>query len=576
MIEKMTRYSFILLNGDKEGFLGDLRELGVMDIRRSLKPVDERSGELLQQIEDIKAEIKLIDKGEDAHLASLLSERKALAQEAENVLAWGEYDRQALESLEGVSVKYYCTDLKRFDPAWAESYPLEVIFQNEKKVWFVVLNSEDFPVKDIPAPARTYAEVQEEILAADDRIKSYKAHLEDRKGEIPGLEERKLALTNELNMYLATIAGEVTAEDSLCVFEGFAPTDQDEALKEKLDSMPVVYFQDAAQKEDKPPIKLKNNSFSKNFEVFTGMYGLPAYDEFDPTVFLSIFYLLFFAMCMGDAGYGILLMLIALALKGKPSGLGKLYKLIFILGAGTFVVGLFLGSFFGINLTEVSWIPDAVKKCMVTGEVAGYSAQMVLSLIIGVLHISLAMIVKSVWTVRRQGLKNSLSTIGWTLLIVGTVITATITIAGLVSETTAKWIIIGIAVLSCLGIFIFNKIGRNPLINIGSGLWDTYNMASGLMGDTLSYIRLYALGLSGSMLGSTFNDLAVMIKGCGVPGLDWVGFLLLVIIGHALNLALSALGAFVHPLRLNFVEFFKNSGYEGTGKGYKPLAIEKQ
>lgn len=211
---------------------------------------------------------------------------------------------------------------------------------------------------------------------------------------------------------------------------------------------------------------------------------------------------------------------------------------------------------------------------MITGDwtVGGstYSKQMILSLGIGILHICLAMIVKAVWAVRNNGFKNSLGTLGWTLLIVGCVLAFSVGLLGIVSESAMKWLLIGIAGVSALGIFIFNKWGRNPLANIGSGLWDTYSMASGLMGDVLSYLRLYALGMSGSMLGATFNQIAGMVLGTD-PTWQWLPFVLIVLFGHALNLALSCLGAFVHPLRLNFVEFFKNSDYQGRGVSYNPL-----
>ena len=111
----------------------------------------------------------------------------------------------------------------------------------------------------------------------------------------------------------------------------------------------------------------------------------------------------------------------------------------------------------------------------------------------------------------------------------------------------------------------------NKFANIGMGLWDTYNMITGLVGDVLSYIRLYALGLAGSMLGMAFNDMGVMILGDSPNIGKWLGFLLLVIFGHTLNIAMCALGAFVHPLRLNFLEFFKNAGYEAAGRNYNPL-----
>ena len=96
-------------------------------------------------------------------------------------------------------------------------------------------------------------------------------------------------------------------------------------------------------------------------------------------------------------------------------------------------------------------------------------------------------------------------------------------------------------------------------------------MVTGILGDVLSYIRLYALGLAGGLLGGAFNQIAQMLLNTDIPGLSWVFFIIMLVFGHALNLAMSCLGAFVHPLRLTFVEYFKNSGYEGKGNTYNPL-----
>ena len=124
--------------------------------------------------------------------------------------------------------------------------------------------------------------------------------------------------------------------------------------------------------------------------------------------------------------------------------------------------------------------------------------------------------------------------------------------------------------LAFLGIFILNDIKRNILINIGAGLWDTYNMLTGLLGDVLSYVRLFALGISGAVLGLVFNDLAMKMS----PDIPVVGFLVSAIIllfGHGMNIFMAGLGSFVHPLRLTFVEFYKNAGFEGGGKKYNPF-----
>jgi V/A-type H+-transporting ATPase subunit I len=147
---------------------------------------------------------------------------------------------------------------------------------------------------------------------------------------------------------------------------------------------------------------------------------------------------------------------------------------------------------------------------------------------------------------------------------------------GTLSPETTRFVIIGIGAVSAVGIYLLNNIGRlksSPLkallINPLAGLYDTYNMASGLLGDVLSYVRLYALCLAGGALGSAFNQIGDMMAAKDILPVAW----LIYFVGHTLNLLLSAISAFVHPLRLNFVEYFKNSGYEGKGTGYEPLVM---
>jgi Archaeal/vacuolar-type H+-ATPase subunit I len=303
------------------------------------------------------------------------------------------------------------------------------------------------------------------------------------------------------------------------------------------------------------------------FEVLTDMYGRPEYDGFDPTPFISVFFLLFFAFCMGDAGYGLVLILIGILLRKSAKDLAPL---IVTLGVGTVVIGFLFHNFFSMDISQ--WPLFApVKGIFIPAEIAGNDATMILALAAGILHICLAMVVKAINAVRVRGFAASLGTLGWTLLIVGGVTVAAVSLAGVLDAAVTRWIIIGLGAVSALGIFVFNDPKRNKLANVGMGLWDTYNMITGLMGDVLSYLRLYALGLAGSMLGMAFNDMGKMVLGDGTNPVLWVFFILLVLVGHALNIAMCALGAFVHPLRLNFLEFFKNSGYEAGGRKFKPL-----
>lgn len=572
MITLMDKYSFILLSGDRDRFLDEIQELGVVDIKRSSKAVDEVSGSIVSEMEALKGQIREIQNCSDKLSESLKTRIAEQGRSLSEARPWGSFDREAVKRF---GIRLYSCARKAFDTSWAENYALEIISEDKNKIYFAVAgDAKDFPLKEIALPAKDSAELEKEIAELKSQLEQHSAELASRKGEIPVLQELIDKKCSELSLYLAGATGKSAAEGSLVLFEGFAPRENSARLCEALDKMDIYYIKEEATAEDKPPIKLKNNAFVRQFETFTRMYGMPVYNEFDPTIFLSIFYLLFFAICMGDAGYGLLLIGIGLALKGRKGGLADMWSLIVTLGAGTVVVGLIMATFFGINLYDAAWVPAWLKKIMIVGDIsvggAMYSKQMVLSLGIGVLHICLAMLTKAVWAVKRDGFKHSLGTLGWTLLIVGSVIGLSIGLTGVISETAMKFLLIGIGAVSALGIFIFNKWGRNPLVNIGSGLWDTYNMASGLMGDVLSYVRLYALGLSGGMLGQTFNLIADMVKGTD-PTWQWIPFVIILLFGHVLNLGLCALGAFVHPLRLNFVEFFKNAGYEGQGVEYNPV-----
>ena len=573
MIEKMTKYSFILLKGEEGKFLERLRELGVVDIKRSSVPVDERSTELMDRISQIRHEIDTLESGIDTHLSELLTLRDSIEEAIGIIEPWGDFDREKTEALNeaGVPIHFYSVPIKSFDPSWAEEYPLQVVTDEGKKVYFVIPGDvTGFPVKEIKSPMSTARELKALIEVKDKEIERYRKHLEDRKSEIPELEKRGKEFSNELNVYLASLAGAPAVDGHITVYEAFAPTDSDARLSEALDESEALWIKAAAVTEDNPPIKLRNNWFVRQFETLTDMYGRPDYNEFDPTPYLSIFFLLFFAMCMGDAGYGLLLFIGGFLLR-KVDSLKNLAPLVTILGAGTFVVGIVMHTFFGVDISTLPWIPSWLKSIMITGTIAGFEAQMVLSLVIGIIHLCLAMIVKTVYATRNKGFLGSLGVWGWTLLIVGGVAIGALSLFKILPPNVTRWIVIALGVLSALGIFLFSDIHRSPLKNIGSGLWETYNTITGLLGDVLSYLRLYALGLAGGMLGKAFNDIASMTLGDGSFGFGWIPFIVILIIGHALNLAMCCLGAFVHPLRLNFLEFFKNSAYDGKGRTYRPL-----
>lgn len=608
MVTKMTKYSFILLSEQTEGFLNSLQELGVVDISRSLKPIDEQSSGMLAEADRAKKALSILAvckaesekdfKFDGCPVDAVLETQDRIAEIAAEIAAarkeiavrqpWGSFRSEDILKLEsqGLKLRFYSCMKKKFDPSWAEIQPLEVISETESKVFFVTVSPAQeeysFPLEAIPAPEGSVNEEEEKLALLQSKLEKEQQLLANLKSCSDEIRKAYNDSLSRLDLYFAEAATEKAVDNYLTVLTGFAPTSDDKRLCASFDSMDIYYSHEAATKEDNPPVKLKNNWFAKNFEVLTGMYGVPAYDEFDPTPVLGPFFMLFFAMCMGDAGYGILLMLIALVLrlKMKDSSLGKMHRLIAFLGGMTFVVGIFLGTFFGMSILEASWAPAWLKGLCIDGwfpdaKIAGFPVQMVLAVAIGVLHICLAMIIKTINFTKRFGFKKTVATWGWTTLIVGGLVVVSLGMTEVLSAEAFKWTIIALAVVSGLAIYVFNTPGRNPLLNIGSGLWDTYNMVTGLLGDVLSYIRLYALGLAGGMLGNAFNIMGTMILDIPVPGVNWVFCIIILIFGHVLNLAMSCLGAFVHPLRLTFVEYFKNSGYEGSGAKYNPLTKKK-
>ncbi len=610
MIKPMTKYSFVAFHKDTPAFLRMLQELGVMDITRSRKPAASDSRQLFDEIASYKSVLKELQKTQKEAASSkaelpetrnltpaktkeevfslssviktLNAELSQLRLDYAEALPWGAFEENAVERIKalGLTPCFVCLPTKKYNDSLKEKYALEVVSQTPEKTYLVILLPKGErlkgKVKTVDPPKVSAEKITLSIEGKEKELEKKQSELLSLTGSIDSVSSEIERLTSEADLLLAGESAGKAAEDTVEVFTGFAPEECRKEVCAALDNAEGVYYiAEKAKAEDNPPIALKNNWFTRMFSVLTDMYGRPSYNEFDPTPYISVFFLLFFAMCMGDAGYGILLIIISFLLK-KAKGAAKFTPLVLTLGIATVIVGFLLHTFFGIDISQVSWIPEGAKKFMITGKIAGYDAQMVLSLAIGVVHICIAMTVKAVYAVKKNGFANSLGTIGWTLLIVGGVITGAIALGANLEKSLVKTIVIVLGIVSAIGIFLLNDIHRNPLKNIGSGLWETYNTVTGLLGDVLSYIRLYALGLAGGMLGAAFNQLGgMLLPEDGGFSVMWIFFILIVVFGHVLNLAMCCLGAFVHPLRLNFLEFFKNSGYEGSGKTYKPLTTNK-
>lgn len=610
MITRMNKLALLVYHKEYTAFLQRLRDVGVVHIEEKGSGAADNP-ELEQQLATAAKLSRVIkrfemlaqeEKGAAADTAQAMAvvekfdtltaeieRRKVEQQVVEKDIAalepWGEFSYSNVERLAaaGLEVRFFITSAKSYDTEWESLYNAVKVADRQSRIYFVTVTHAGAEFEIDAEQARL---PHASLSALYGELEKAKAHIQALEDELRGLAEDNIALlraaseklSHEIEFTKVVLNGEKVSGDRLLLLEGWVPDDSVARLKSMLDESGAFYELRPARRGDKFPVKLKNNAFTRMYEVLTKMYGMPSGTDFDPTPIVAPFFSLFFAFCMGDAGYGLILILLGFLLKKKLSkDLAGMMNLVITLGIFTTVMGALLGTFFGISLLGTD-IPASMKEFIIAGDVelfgSTYDKQMILALGIGIVHISIAMTVKAISSTFFYGFKESLSAWGWWLLIVGGTVIGTLSFLSVIPGDVSKWAFIAVAGVGAVGIYLLNNFRRNIFVNIGAGLWDTYNMASGLLGDVLSYIRLFALGLAGGMLGQTFNSLAMMVvedqEGIGLV-LGSIGFGLIIIVGHTLNIAMSCLSAFVHPLRLTFVEYFKNAGYDGKGVEYKPF-----
>ena len=614
MIQKMKKLTFLVTSKEYETFLEKLRELGVVHVeKRQGAEIDANLQAFMQKRTEYQTllkgmrlaaatckdtEVKPITLSVDQviadyeaqleHIRQLKIQVSTIEKDIDALEIWGDFDWNAIDKLSanGWRMQFFSCPEKSFKEEWIDDSNATVISQSKGLCYFVTVNREliSLEADSIELPKTRLATLLREQEALNVSVKDANVQLAQFCVEnTPVVESAIDKLEDDINlMEVSQFGGERVAAGAVVLMEGWVPVENENEVQKMLDESGVYYEMRLAEKEDNAPIKLKNNKITRLFELLTRMYGMPDYGEFDPTPLFAPFYALFFGMCVGDGGYGIFIILLGLYLKKKVSkSMAGLLNLLITLGVATTIVGAIFNTFFGASITNLD-LPEWMNSLIITGKWDGtaYDKTMVIALLVGMFHICFAMSVKAIGATVRYGFKNALADWGWLLLVGGSVVVATLTYLGVLDMEASKMILIGIGGVSAIGIYLLNNIRRNVFSNIGAGLWDTYNMATGLMGDLLSYLRLYALGLAGGMLGGVFNDLGGQLRDSmgdflfGIPG--WICFGLIFVFGHGLNIALSCLSGYVHSIRLTFVEYFKNSGYDGKGVAYNPFSFNKK
>lgn len=599
MIIPMYKYSFLVYHADFFDFKENLKERGVLHVmerdiepgaevldnfqnlnevkrhKRSLagRKVDEHKVPV--QIPHDGGELIEMIKSKSADLDSLHHQQQQLNKDEEALKPWGDFSWDTIHRLkeQGIKVRFFYAPAKKYDTGWEEQYSIAKISEDRGFVYFVFYDAEDqtldLDVDEIRIPEKALSDLQNQLTSISQQIDTLNKELDtiaiDGMAVLDKFEQEIQDKLNDAN-FLENSGKE--AEGKIRIVEGWVPQSLDEEFESYIKTQSVYYIRTLSIKEDRPPVLLKNGKFSKLFEPIGKLFSLPSYAELDLTAFFAPFFFLFFGFCLGDAGYGLLLLIGAGLAKYKVKrDMKPLLSLVQWLGVATVLFGAVTGTFFGIKLMDVN-IPffTNLRETFLDDQ------QMFnLALGFGFVQILFGMAIKVANGVKQNGWKHALSAAGWFLFFISTAVMIILDTVGGGGEwlwSLPHLILIGI---SGLGIFVLNNPKRNVFMNIGVGLWDTYNMVTGFAGDLLSYIRLFALGLSSAILGLVFNSLAFDLAP-DIPVLGWIITLFILVFGHGLNLFMASLGAVVHPMRLTFVEFYKNAGFAGGGKEYKPFS----
>ena len=603
MVKKMKKFSFLIYHNDYDLFLQDLRELGLIHVAQQkgtdeyndeleqylsqLKKLQEAKKTLQKTISDDKEEMpqnpadvdlgyKIPEKIEavQERIATINQQLQVSTRELESLESWGNFDPQVIKNLEqaGYNIAFFSIQKSAYNPEWETLYNAFLINEGTRYNFITITKqdnvAEEIGLEAVKLPDVSYQELSNLIVSIKEKHEKEKQSLKDLAAHIPSVDAAIADVESKITLKNVVLSTDKVADDKVMVMQGWAPEENQAKIVSYLQSKDAYYEVADPTPDDDVPIKLNNNKFFKLFEPITKLYMLPKYNELDLTPYFAPFFMLFFGLSLGDIGYGLFLFVGATAAKvfmksSMSDSFKSILSLVQVLGVSAFFTGFLTGGFFGVQLYELD-IPIAQKL----GDRIYFNNDMMfsLALMLGVVQVIFGMILKMYNRIIQFGFVHGISTLGWIVLLVS-IIFAVLFPNILPMGGTVHLIILG---LSAIAIFFFNSPGKNIFLNFGLGFWDSYNMATGLLGDILSYVRLFALGLSGGILANVFTQLALgMSPDNAIAGP--IVTILIFVIGHGINIFMNTLGAIVHPLRLTFVEFFKNSDFTGGGTKYQPF-----
>lgn len=523
-------------------------------------------GDLIGQVEELSRRL--------GEISARMAHLQGTARELE---PWGDFDPGVIRDLErhGIYLRRYRSDRRDLSRV---SVPEDTFIQEvqggKRPLFFVIARGREPLVSGatvLPWPESGLGAIRSERQRLEEEEAAIRARLAGLSSRREEVREAYRSALNQESMRL-TVAG-LFGQDYLFGLEGWVPEERVPLLEKKLDQsgLPLKLELRKPSDDEQPPLLLKNNWFISRIEPLLKLYGLPKYRDLDPSYFFAPFMVLFFGICLSDAGYGLVFLLAAYLMDKKLSpkmpSIALPMKLCQAFAVSTIIVGLATGSVFGYEFSSRHWILLDVSVGSGDPMLFFY-----LALGMGVLHLSTSYLLGMFQASSCQGILQKLATL---LVLWGgvTLVSRNIWFAGGPYSQVLYYAGAAMIFGGLLLTLLFSSDHRNWLARLGLGLWGIYGL-TGLIGDLLSYARLFGLGIATSAIASVMNQLAGMAYHGAGPALGIPLAVIILVAGHTFNLALSILGSTVHSARLHFVEAFKNF-FEGGGVEYKPFKIEK-
>ncbi len=505
-------------------------------------------------------------------LRTLTDQRDFLINRIEEVKPWGDFDLSTAINLDNIKFWFYIIP-KRLMPLIKSDLVYQVVHVDNIQYFVVVLAETEPPANSLPVPRTHTGKVPLSSLQKD--LQDIELALEDKQAERESLTRWITLITLHLLEYedfkaLTTAEAICLTEQNLFLVQAWVPTNKVAEYNEFAENNNIVAIVEDIKLSDSPPTLLENPNLLAGGEELVKFYQMPAYNDWDPSRVLFFSFAFFFAMILSDAGYASIFGLI-LSLKWKKLGKTDKGKRLRILALVTIIFsmiwGVFTGGYFGYSPAQNSFA-GALKIININD----FDSMMRLSIAVGVIHIILA---NSIKAYQGKTKAETIAAFGWICLVIGGfmlwLISSHVVIEPMISTVSYSLLILGFGLLL---FFSSERVLRQP-IDILWKLLDGFKNITRLtkiFGDILSYMRLFALGLASASLAITFNQLAEQAY-LTEHGLGLLSSILILILGHTLNLMLCLMSGVVHGLRLNFIEFYN---WSISDEGYAFKAFSKK